>query len=69
MQSVVQEIVTAQQIIEKVVEKTITIPKVYEVERIHEKVIEIPKIVEVEKIIPQIVNVNRYIQNIVEKIV
>ena len=31
--------------------------------------VEVPKIIEVEKIVPQLVNVNRYIQNIVEKIV
>jgi hypothetical protein len=29
----------------------------------------VPRIIEVEKIIPQLINVNRYIQNIVEKIV
>ena len=28
-----------------------------------------PKIVEIERIVPQLINVNRYIQNIVEKIV
>lgn len=69
VQSIVQEVVTAQQIVEKVVEKSTIVPKVYDVERVTEKVIEIPKIVEVDRIVPQLVNVNRYIQNIVEKIV
>jgi hypothetical protein len=31
--------------------------------------VEVPRIVEIEKIVPQLINVNRYIQNIVEKIV
>ena len=30
---------------------------------------EVPKIVEIEKVVPQLINVNKYIQNIVEKIV
>jgi hypothetical protein len=35
----VQEIVTAKQIIEKVVEKSVIVPKIYEVERLEEKIV------------------------------
>jgi hypothetical protein len=62
-------VITAQQIVEKIVERTITVPKIQEVERTKEIVVEVPKIVEVERILPQLVNVNRYIEKIVEKIV
>lgn len=62
---VVTEIVTAKQIVEKVVDRCVIMPKIYEVERIEEKIVEVPKIVEIEKIIPQLINVNRYIQTIV----
>lgn len=60
---------TAKQIIEKIVDRSVIVPKIYEVERIEEKIVEVPRIVEVEKIVPQLINVNKYIQNIVEKIV
>jgi len=43
----VEQIVTAQQIIEKVVEKTISIPRIIEVEKLKEKIVEIPRIVEI----------------------
>ena len=51
------------------IEKTITIPQIYQVERIKEKLVEIPKLVEIEKIVPQIIRVNQYIHKIVEKLI
>jgi hypothetical protein len=39
--------VTAQQIIEKVVEKTIMFPKIHEIERIQEVLVEVPKFIEI----------------------
>lgn len=43
--STVQEIVTAQQIVEKVIEKVVTVPKVYEIERLREVMVEVPKFI------------------------
>jgi hypothetical protein len=47
VQSTVQEIVTAQQIVEKIIEKTITVPKIYEAEKLREVMVEVPKFIEI----------------------
>jgi hypothetical protein len=39
--------VTAQQIVEKVIEKTITIPKIYETDKLREVLVEVPKFIEI----------------------
>ena len=54
---------------DRVIDRVVTDPKVYEVEKKVEKVVEKPKIVEIDKIVPHIVNVNSYIETIAEKII
>jgi hypothetical protein len=65
IESKVQEIITAQQIIEKIVERSTTIPRIYEVEKVVQKLIKVPEIIEVERIIPQIIKINQYVQRLV----
>lgn len=45
--TVVEQIKTATMIMEKIVERTITVPKIIDVERIREITVEVPKIVEI----------------------
>lgn len=58
-----------QQIIEKIVETVIEVPKVIEVEKIIEKMVEKQQVVELETIVPQLVKVNEVIREVVDKIV
>ena len=54
---------------DRLIDRVIRQPEIYEVQRVNDRIIKIPEIVEVEKIVPHIVNVNSYIESIVEKIV
>ena len=54
---------------DKIVERVVEAPKVYEVDRKVEKLVEKPRIVEIEKIVPHIINVNSYIETIAEKLI
>lgn len=54
---------------DRVIDRVIEKPKVYEIEKNVERIIEKPKIIEVEKIVPHIINVNSYIETIAEKII
>ena len=54
---------------DRIVDRIVEMPKVYEVEKKVDKIVEIPKVIEVEKIVPHIINVNSYIETIAEKIV
>ncbi len=69
VKEVVREQVPVQQIIEKIIEKTIEIPKVVEVERIIEKMVEKHQIVELETIVPQLVKVHEVVKEFVDKVV
>jgi hypothetical protein len=51
----VREQIPVQQIIEKIIERVIEVPKLVEVEKIVEKMVEKQQIVELETIVPQLV--------------
>jgi len=65
----VREVSVVQQVIEKIVERVIELPRVIEVEKVLEKIVEKQQIVELETIVPQLVKVHEVIKEYIDKII
>lgn len=55
--------------IDKIVEKVISIPKIYEIEKRNDVAVKDPIIIPIEKIVPQLITLNQSIETIVDRIV